>query len=152
MLRSEGEERDGRAGNGKVGREPASMLHVCTEGEAARDEGGRRGRTRRPRRSRDFNRREGGREGGMSKLWGKLGGREVMCVRAVCGPRGVEWHWSPRGPGLAGIRSWATSVCACRSKDIPLEFLFLLCTPYHITSVVHQGSEGGGGNVLFPTN
>ena len=76
------------------------------------------------------------------------GGREVMCVRAVCGPRGVESHWSPRGPGLAGIRSWATSVCACRSKNIPLEFLFLLCTPYHITSVVHQGSEGGGGNVL----
>ena len=87
----------------------------------------------------------GGREGGVSEQVMGKGGGEVMCVRAVCGPRGVEPHWSPRGPGLAGIRSWATSVCACRSKDIPLEFLFLLCTPYHITSVVHQGSEGGGG-------
>ena len=78
----------------------------------------------------------------MSEQVMRKGGREVMCVRAVCGPRGVEWHWSPRGPGLFGIRSWATSVCACRSKNIPLEFLFLLCTSYHITSVVHQG-EGG---------
>ena len=83
VLRSEGEERDGRAGSGKVGREPASMLYVCTEGEASlvnQTVGSvRRGREKGPdtglRRSRDFNRREGGREEGVSKLWGKEEGR-----------------------------------------------------------------------------
>ena len=34
----------------------------------------------------------GGREGGVSEQVMGKGGREVVCVRAVCGPRGVEWH------------------------------------------------------------
>ena len=147
MLRSEGEERDGRAGNGKGGQR-AGERAVCVYGRRGSVRRGRENGPDTEAKEEPLLQHEGGREGGVSKLWGKLGGREVMCVRAVCGPRGVEWHWSPRGPGLVGIRSWATSVCACRSKDIPLEFLLLLCTSYHITSVVHQGSEGGGGNVL----
>ena len=36
----------------------------------------------------------GGREGGVSEQVMGKGGGEVMCVRAVCGSRGVESQWS----------------------------------------------------------
>ena len=42
------------------------------------------GRTRRPRRSRDFNMREGGREGGVSEQVMGKGEREVMGHISVC--------------------------------------------------------------------
>ena len=53
----------------------------------------------------------GGREGGVSEQVMGKGEGEVMCVRAVCGPRGVESQWSlERADQLERTAGVATSL------------------------------------------